>query len=127
MPPSMASSGLLDAWHTNHAQENVRVNAICPGSMNTPMAANFPRNTLHLIERRAFLERFAEPIEVAYAALYLASDESSYVTGSVMVVDGGYTHEIVHRSANCAPMSVTLLWAMRQFTPKRNANWLRVE
>ncbi len=83
--------GLVRCMAYDHAQENVRVNAICPGSMNTPMAANIPEEHLAPYRKASLLERFAEPIEVAYAALYLASDESSYVTGSVMVVDGGYT------------------------------------
>jgi NAD(P)-dependent dehydrogenase (short-subunit alcohol dehydrogenase family) len=83
--------GLVRCMACDHAQENVRVNAICPGSMNTPMAANIPEEHLAPYRKANLLERFAEPIEVAYAALFLASDESSYVTGSVMVVDGGYT------------------------------------
>ena len=83
--------GLVRCMAYDHAQENVRVNAICPGSMNTPMAANIPEEHLAPYRKASLLERFAEPIEVAYAALYLASDESSYVTGSVMVVDGGST------------------------------------
>ena len=83
--------GLVRCMAYDHALENIRVNAICPGSMNTPMAANIPEEHLAPYRKASLLERFAEPIEVAQAALFLASDESSYVTGSVMVVDGGYT------------------------------------
>ena len=83
--------GLVRAMACDHAGEGIRVNAICPGSMNTPMAANIPEEHLAPYRKANLFERFAEPIEVAYAALFLASDESSYVTGSVMTVDGGYT------------------------------------
>ena len=83
--------GLVRAMACDHAGEGIRVNAICPGSMNTPMAANIPEEHLAPYRKANLFERFAEPMEVAYAALFLASDESSYVTGSVMTVDGGYT------------------------------------
>ena len=83
--------GLVRAMACDHAGEGIRVNAICPGSMNTPMAANIPEEHLAPYRKANLFERFAEPIEVAYSALFLASDESSYVTGSVMTVDGGYT------------------------------------
>ena len=83
--------GLVRAMACDHAQEQIRINAICPGSMNTPMAANIPEEHLAPYRKANLFGRFAEPIEVAYAALFLASDESSYVTGSVMTVDGGYT------------------------------------
>ena len=83
--------GLVRAMACDHAQEGIRINAICPGSMNTPMAANIPEEHLAPYRKANLFERFAEPIEVAYSALFLASDESSYVTGSVMTVDGGYT------------------------------------
>lgn len=83
--------GLVRAMACDHAGEGIRVNAICPGSMNTPMAANIPEEHLAPYRKANLFERFAEPMEVAYSALFLASDESSYVTGSVMTVDGGYT------------------------------------
>ena len=83
--------GLVRAMACDHAGEGIRVNAICPGSMNTPMAANIPEEHLAPYRKANLFERFAEPIEVAYSALFLASAESSYVTGSVMTVDGGYT------------------------------------
>ena len=83
--------GLVRAMACDHAEEGIRVNAICPGSMNTPMAANIPAEHLAPYRKANLFERFAEPIEVGFAALFLASDESSYVTGSVMTVDGGYT------------------------------------
>ena len=83
--------GLVRCMAYDHAQENIRANAICPGVMNTPLVASVPEEHIAPYRKSSLLERFAEPSEVANAALFLASDESSYVTGSAMVVDGGYT------------------------------------
>ena len=83
--------GLVRCMAYDHAGENIRVNAICPGVMNTPLVASAPEEHIAPYRKANLLERFAEPIEVANAALFLASDESSHVTGSAMVVDGGYT------------------------------------
>ena len=83
--------GLVRCMAYDHAQESIRANAICPGVMNTPLVASVPEEHIAPYRKANLMERFAEPIEVANAALFLASDESSHVTGSVMVVDGGYT------------------------------------
>ena len=83
--------GLVKCMAYDHALENIRANAICPGVMNTPLVASVPEEHIAPYRKSNLLERFAEPIEVANAALFLASDESSHVTGSAMVVDGGYT------------------------------------
>jgi NAD(P)-dependent dehydrogenase (short-subunit alcohol dehydrogenase family) len=76
-----------------HARENIRVNALCPGPLRTEMLMKF-LNTEEKRQRRLVhipMGRFGEAKEMAYAALYLASDESSFVTGSEFVVDGGIT------------------------------------
>lgn len=76
-----------------HARENIRVNALCPGPLRTEMLMSF-LNTEEKRQRRLVhvpMGRFGEAREMAYAALYLASDESSYVTGTEFVVDGGLT------------------------------------
>ena len=83
--------GLVRCMAYDHALENIRANAICPGVMNTPLVASVPEEHIAPYRKTSLLERFAEPSEIANAALFLASDESSYVTGSAMVVDGGYT------------------------------------
>ncbi len=72
----------------------IRANALCPGLTNTPMAAgllaNWKGDPADLPAVRAYaLKRVAEPIEIAQAALFLTSDESSYVTGVALAVDGG--------------------------------------
>ena len=76
-----------------HARENIRVNALCPGPLRTELLMNF-LNTEEKKQRRLVhvpMGRFGEAKEMAYAALYLASDESSYMTGAEFIVDGGIT------------------------------------
>lgn len=76
-----------------HARENIRVNALCPGPLRTELLMKF-LNTDAKKQRRLVhvpMGRFGEAKEMAYAALYLASDESSYVTGTEFMVDGGIT------------------------------------
>ncbi|AEI47162.1 glucose 1-dehydrogenase [Runella slithyformis] len=74
-----------------HARENIRVNALCPGPLRTELLMKF-LNTEAKKQRRLVhvpMGRFGEAKEMAYAALFLASDESSYVTGTDFLVDGG--------------------------------------
>lgn len=76
-----------------HARENIRVNALCPGPLRTELLMKF-LNTEEKKQRRLVhipMGRFGEAKEMAKAALYLASDESSYVTGTGFMVDGGIT------------------------------------
>ncbi|SNS56506.1 SDR family NAD(P)-dependent oxidoreductase [Rhodococcoides kyotonense] len=72
-----------------YAQQGVRVNSIVPGWIRTPLAeAQDPEINARVIGGTP-MGRGAEPIEIAYGAVYLASDESSYVTGTDLVIDGG--------------------------------------
>ncbi|KAI7907667.1 D123-domain-containing protein [Cokeromyces recurvatus] len=74
-----------------HARENIRFNSLCPGPIRTPLLMDF-LNTTEKKERRLVhvpQGRFGEAIEQAYGALFLASNESSYVTGTDFRVDGG--------------------------------------
>ena len=72
------------------AQQNIRVNSIHPGVINTAMMDGDTRSDEDW-DRMIPLGRFAEPIEVANGALFLASEESSFMTGSELVIDGGFT------------------------------------
>jgi 2-hydroxycyclohexanecarboxyl-CoA dehydrogenase len=70
------------------ARYNINVNSICPGTIDTPLLRSVP-NLLEKMTKRIPLKKIGKPEEVAYAALYLASSESNYVTGHSMPVDGG--------------------------------------
>jgi NAD(P)-dependent dehydrogenase (short-subunit alcohol dehydrogenase family) len=76
-----------------HARENIRVNALCPGPLRTELLMKLLDTEAKKERRRVHLPtgRFGEAAEMAQAALFLASDESSYVTGSEFKVDGGLT------------------------------------
>jgi NAD(P)-dependent dehydrogenase (short-subunit alcohol dehydrogenase family) len=80
------------------AKENIRVNAVAPGTIRTPAVDDCIHKQGMTIEEGykrfgedAVLKRLGEPIEIAYAVLFLASDEASYITGANLVVDGGAT------------------------------------
>jgi len=78
---------------TIHAREGIRVNALCPGPLRTELLMKY-LNTDEKKQRRLVhipMGRFGEAEEIAYAVLYLASDESSFVTGTNFLVDGGIT------------------------------------
>ncbi|MDG2003951.1 MAG: SDR family NAD(P)-dependent oxidoreductase [Novosphingobium sp.] len=90
------TKGGLIAFSKNLAVEaapNIRVNAVCPGVTNTPMASHLfdqyddPSDAPFV--QQYTLKRVAEPIELANSILFLSSDESSYITGSAVAVDGG--------------------------------------
>lgn len=86
---------MTKAMAIDHARANIRVNALCPGPTDTPML----RSVLSPEQMDAFaatfpIGRMGRPEELAYAALFLASDEASFVTGALMAVDGGQTAEV---------------------------------
>jgi len=80
-----------------HAREGIRVNSVSPGPLKTPLLMKF-LDTPEKRDRRLVhlpMGRFGEAVEIAKAALFLASDESSYMTGSDLRVDGGLTSAYV--------------------------------
>jgi NAD(P)-dependent dehydrogenase (short-subunit alcohol dehydrogenase family) len=80
-----------------HARENIRVNALCPGPLRTELLMKF-LDTEQKKQRRLVhipMGRFGAAREIAYAALFLASDEASFVTGTDFLVDGGITSAYV--------------------------------
>jgi NAD(P)-dependent dehydrogenase (short-subunit alcohol dehydrogenase family) len=76
-----------------YAKNNIRVNCVCPGYVKTPLTkALWEDPELEkFIANRHPMARLGRPEEIAYAILFLASDESSFVTGAPLIVDGGYT------------------------------------
>jgi NAD(P)-dependent dehydrogenase (short-subunit alcohol dehydrogenase family) len=92
--------GLVKGLAVRYAAEGIRVNAICPGPVATPMLYNDfmnvdPRFSREDNEKRIVaavpMGRVGQPIEVARAALWLASDDASYITGVALPIDGGLT------------------------------------
>jgi len=85
------------ALHCAKARYNIRVNTVHPGFIDTPMVAGFVKAQGDAAAARKALEalhpigHLGEPDDVAYAVLYLASDESKFATGSELVIDGGFT------------------------------------
>jgi NAD(P)-dependent dehydrogenase (short-subunit alcohol dehydrogenase family) len=83
---------LTKALAVDLASRGIRVNSIAPGPVETEMARNEHRSdTRAMFEKMIPMHRYARAEEIASAALFLASDESSYVSGSVITVDGGYS------------------------------------
>jgi NAD(P)-dependent dehydrogenase (short-subunit alcohol dehydrogenase family) len=79
----------------DHAKQGVRVNAICPGATDTPMLRNaLSPEEMDALAKSQPIGRLGRPEELAKAALFLASDDSSFVTGTAMYVDGGQSAKI---------------------------------
>lgn len=86
---------LTRAMAIDHARQGVRVNALCPGPTDTPMLRKaLTPEQLEAFARTYPMGRLGRPEELASAALFLASDEASFVTGAAYYVDGGQTAEI---------------------------------
>lgn len=83
--------GLTKTWAKEFAMKNgnVRVNAIAPGYTMTDILKTVPQDLLDSFAKQTMIGRLGQPEEIAYAALFLASDEASYVTGHTLSVNGG--------------------------------------
>ncbi len=84
---------LTKSMATDFGKQGIRVNCIAPGPIDTPAIAELKKNPdwLAFQMNRLLLDHLGRPEDVAHAALFLASDESSFVTGSTLLVDGGAT------------------------------------
>jgi NAD(P)-dependent dehydrogenase (short-subunit alcohol dehydrogenase family) len=86
---------LTRAMAIDHAKDHIRVNAIAPGPTDTPMLRdNLSPEALDDFAATFPMKRLGRPEELAYAALFLASDEASFVTGAILAVDGGQTAQV---------------------------------
>ncbi len=81
--------GLTKTLALEFARYNINVNCISPGATETKMTAGIPDNVKEILIKKIPLRKFADPIEIAKAHLFMASDYSDYITGQVLFVDGG--------------------------------------
>lgn len=89
---SAAKAGLIGMTKTlakELGRKGIRVNAVAPGFIYTPMTAKVPEKILEMMKEKTPLKRLGRPDDVGYALLYLASDEASFINGAVISVDGG--------------------------------------
>ncbi len=81
--------GLTKGWAKEFGKKGIRVNAIAPGFIKTPMTEKVPDKVIEYMVSKTPMARMGEAYEVANAILFLVSDESSFITGHVLNVDGG--------------------------------------
>ncbi|HEY6586194.1 MAG TPA: 3-oxoacyl-ACP reductase FabG [Candidatus Methanoperedens sp.] len=89
---SAAKAGLIGLTKTlakELGRKGIRVNAVAPGFIYTPMTATVPEKILDMMKEKTPVKRLGRPDDIAYALLYLASDEANFVNGAVLSVDGG--------------------------------------
>jgi NAD(P)-dependent dehydrogenase (short-subunit alcohol dehydrogenase family) len=93
--PYVASKGGLESLARAAAvelvQDEIRVNVVAPGTIDTPIGQGVPEFRRHLLKHRIPIARAGHVDDIASACLYLASDAARYVTGSILAVDGGWT------------------------------------
>jgi NAD(P)-dependent dehydrogenase (short-subunit alcohol dehydrogenase family) len=83
--------GLTRVAAVDHAEENIRVNAVCPGYIETPMTEDTMRRRGESIMARVPMARMGRPEEIAEAVVWMCSERAGFVTGVAWAVDGGYT------------------------------------
>jgi len=81
--------GMTKTWAKELGRKGIRVNAVAPGFIMTPMLETVPEKVLDGLKEKTPLQRLGKPEDIANAYLFLASDEASFVTGTVLSVDGG--------------------------------------
>ena len=83
--------GLTRTAAADHAEEGIRVNAVCPGYIATPMTEDTVRRRGEALMARVPMARMGRPEEIAEAVVWMCSDRASFVTGAAWTVDGGYS------------------------------------
>ncbi|MDZ7681245.1 MAG: SDR family oxidoreductase [Fodinibius sp.] len=81
--------GLTKTWARELGRKGIRVNAVAPGFIETPMVDTVPDKILEKLKNQTPLGRLGKPEDIASAYLYLASDDAAFITGTVLQVDGG--------------------------------------
>lgn len=86
-----AVTQLSKSFAADLIDKNIRVNSVSPGFTDTPIMQNHPKEIIDKIVSKIPMQRLAQPRQIAQGILFLASDDSSYITGSDIVIDGGVT------------------------------------
>ncbi|PHS33385.1 MAG: 3-oxoacyl-ACP reductase [Alkaliphilus sp.] len=81
--------GMTKSWAKELGKKGIRVNAVAPGFILTPMTEKMPDKVLEIMKKKAPINRLGLPEDIANAYAFLASDEASFITGTVLSVDGG--------------------------------------
>jgi len=81
--------GMTYTWAKELARYKIRANAVAPGFIKTPMTENLPQKVLDYMTEKTPLKMIGDPIDIANAFLFLASDDARYITGQILGVDGG--------------------------------------
>lgn len=82
--------GLTKSAAISYAARGIRVNSICPGTIDTPMVAGMDQDMIRDVMRNQIIERLGQPEEIAQAVLWLCSDGATFVVGVALPVDGGF-------------------------------------
>lgn len=83
--------GMTKGWAKEFGKKGIRVNAVAPGFIKTPMTEKVPDKVIEYMVSKTPLGRMGEAVEVAKAICFLASDDASFITGAILSVDGGLT------------------------------------
>lgn len=83
--------GFVKTWSRELGKKGIRVNAVCPGFVATPILKDMPEKVLAAMADKVPMKRLADPAEIANVYAFLASDEASYINGAALEVTGGLT------------------------------------
>jgi NAD(P)-dependent dehydrogenase (short-subunit alcohol dehydrogenase family) len=97
MPAYVASKhgviGLTETASLEYAKQNVRINAVCPGPILTPMLERLTKEQENELTEKDPMGRVGKPEEIADSVLWLCSEKASYITGQSMAIDGGWVSQ----------------------------------
>ncbi|MGJ9459984.1 3-oxoacyl-[acyl-carrier-protein] reductase [Oceanobacillus sp. CF4.6] len=82
-------NGMTKSWAKELGKYNIRVNAIAPGFISTPMVEKMPDKAKEMMKSKSVLNRMGKPEDIANGYTFLASDEAQYITGAILSIDGG--------------------------------------
>jgi len=82
-------NGMTKTWAKELGRFNIRVNAVAPGFIMTPMTAKMPEKVLNIMKEKSVIQKLGTPEDIANGYAFLASDEARFITGTILSIDGG--------------------------------------